>query len=101
MIRDRGSPCDQVAWWAALNLVACKGTLVSLSGDESHAEMVAAWPPKDVADEFGLPLADAQRMIHVFGPIAEYLDLRFEWHGDGEQVKLAFSRQVVGPRNQP
>lgn len=91
-IKERGSPCDRVAWWVALNFVACKGTLVSLSGDETHAEMVIAWPPKDLADDFGLPMADAQRVFHALGPIAETLGLRFEWQSDGEQVKLAFSR---------
>jgi hypothetical protein len=91
-VKERGSRCDEFARIVALNLVSTKGMLVSLSGDETQAEVVVTWPPSDLADYWGLSLEEAQMLTNCFAPIAEYVGLRFEWHGDGEQLKLAFSR---------
>jgi len=77
----------------ALNMVSVGGTLVSLSGDEARAEAVITdWPAPELLQGFGGSRDDVDQMYAVFGPIAEVLGLRYEWHRQGDQVTLSLSQ---------
>jgi hypothetical protein len=77
----------------ALNMVSVGGTLESLSGDEARAEAVISdWPSPELLQGFGGSQGDVDQMYAVFGPIAEVLGLRYEWHRQGDQVTLTLSQ---------
>jgi hypothetical protein len=77
----------------ALNMVSVGGTLESLSGDESRAEAVIAdWPSPDLLQAFGVSRGDVDRMYAVFQPIADLLELGYEWRRQGDRVTLILSQ---------
>jgi hypothetical protein len=77
----------------ALNMVSVGGTLESLSGDEARAEAVIAnWPSPDLLQAFGVSGGDVDRMYAVFKPIADLLELGYEWHRKGGRVTLILSQ---------
>jgi hypothetical protein len=74
-------------------MVSVGGTLESLSGDEARAEaIIADWPSPDLLQAFGVSLADVDRMYAVFQPIADLLELRYEWRRQGDRVTLSLSQ---------
>jgi hypothetical protein len=77
----------------ALNMVSVGGTLESLSGDEARAEaVIAGWPSLDLLQAFGVSRGDADRIYAVFQPIADLLELRYEWRRQGDRVTLILSQ---------
>jgi hypothetical protein len=77
----------------ALNMVSVGGTLESLSGDEARAEAVIdGWPSPDLVQAFGVSRGDVDRMYAVFQPIADLLELRYEWRRQGDRVTLLLSQ---------
>jgi hypothetical protein len=77
----------------ALNMVSVGGTLESLSGDEARAEaIIADWPSPDLLQAFGVSRGDVDRMYGVFQPIADVLELGYEWRRQGDRVTLILSQ---------
>jgi len=89
----RGRPVAEVARVAALNPVSVGATLRSLSGDDTHAEvLLAGWPDDEFLSELGLTQSDSDRLLNAFEPIMEYLGIRYAWQREGEAVRLSFDR---------
>jgi hypothetical protein len=87
----RGRPVAEVARVAALNHVSVGGTLVSVSGDDTHAEvLLAGWPDEEFLSELQLSQSDGDRLWNAFEPIMEYLGIRYGWQREGEVAKLTF-----------
>jgi hypothetical protein len=85
----RGRPVTDVAREAALNVVSVGGTLRSLSGDDTSAEVrIAGWPGEDLLSELQLTQSDADRLWNAFEPIMGYLGLRYAWQREGEAVRM-------------
>jgi hypothetical protein len=77
----------------ALNMVSVGGTLESLSGDEAQAEaIIADWPSPDLLQAFGVSRGDVDRMYAIFQPIAEMLELRYEWRRQADRATLILSQ---------
>jgi hypothetical protein len=90
----RGRPVADVARMAALNPVSVGATLRSLSGDDTHAEvLLAEWPDEEYMSELQLTQSDGDRLLNAFEPIMEYLGVRYAWQREGEAVKLTFERE--------
>ena len=90
----RGRPVVEVARVAALNHVSVGGTLVSLSGDDMHAEvLLTGWPDEEFLGELEFTQSDGDRLLNAFEPIMEYLDIRYAWQREGEAVKLTFAKE--------
>jgi hypothetical protein len=90
----RGRPVADVARMAALNPVSVGATLRSLSGDDTHAEvLLAGWPDEEFLSELGLTQSEGDRMLNAFEPIMEYLGIRYTWQREGEAVRLTFERE--------
>jgi hypothetical protein len=87
----RGRPVAEVARVAALNHISVGGTLLSLSGDDTHAEvLLAEWPDDEFLSELQLTQSDGDRLLKAFEPIMEYLSIRYSWQREGEAVRLTF-----------
>jgi hypothetical protein len=90
----QGQATKDIAEWVALNMVSMGGTLQSLSGGDSQAEVViVGWPSEDLRTLLELDRADADPVWNIFQPIAEYLGLKFAWKRQEDEVTLSFSRQ--------
>jgi hypothetical protein len=90
----RGRPVAEVARVAALNPVSVGATLLSLSGDDTHAEvLLAGWPDEEFMSELRLTQSDSDRLLNAFEPIMEYLGIRYAWQREGEAVRLSFDRE--------
>lgn len=90
----RGRPVSEVARVAALNHVSVGGTLVSLSGDDTHAEVfLGGWPDEEYFSELRLAQSDGDRLLNAFEPIMEHLGIRYGWQREGEAVRLTFDRE--------
>jgi hypothetical protein len=90
----RGRPVAEVARVAALNPVSVGATLLSLSGDDTHAEvLLAGWPDEEFMSELRLRQSDSDRLLNAFEPIMEYLGIRYAWQREGEAVRLSFDRE--------
>ena len=77
----------------ALNMVSVGGTLESISGDEARAEaIIADWPSHDLLQAFGVSRGEVDRMYAVFQPIADLLELGYEWRRQGDRVTLILSQ---------
>jgi hypothetical protein len=77
----------------ALNMVSVGGTLESLTGNEARAQaVIAGWPSPDLLKAFGASRDDADRTYSVFQPIAEVLELGYEWRRQGDRVTLILSQ---------
>ncbi len=77
----------------ALNLVSLGCDVRSLTGDERRAEAVAAgWPGDDNLMFFGVSQNEADALFGVFGPIAQDLDLRYDWQREGDTVRMTFEQ---------
>jgi hypothetical protein len=87
----RGRPVSEVARAAALNPVSVGATLLSLSGDDTYAEvLLAEWPDREFLEELELTQSDGDRVLNAFEPIMEYLGIRYSWQREGEAVRLTF-----------
>jgi len=87
----RGRPVSEVARAAALNPVSVGATLLSLSGDDTHAEvLLSEWPDREFLGELQLTQSDGDRVLDAFKPIMEYLGIRYSWQREGEAVRLSF-----------
>jgi hypothetical protein len=90
----RGRPVSEVARVAALNHVSVGGTLVALSGNDTHSEVLLAdWPDDKFLSELELTQSDGDRLLNAFEPIMRYLGIRFSWQREGEAVRLTFQTQ--------
>jgi hypothetical protein len=90
----RGRPVAEVARVAALNPVSVGATLLSLSGDDTHAEvLLAGWPDDEFMSALRLTQSDSDRLLNAFEPIMEYLGIRYAWQREGEAVRLSFDRE--------
>jgi hypothetical protein len=77
----------------ALNMVSVGGILESLSGDKARAEaVIAGWPSPDLMQAFGVSQSDTDRSYAVFQPIADVLELKYEWRRQGDRVTMILSR---------
>ncbi|MFN2291431.1 MAG: hypothetical protein ACK2UC_09605 [Anaerolineae bacterium] len=77
----------------ALNMVSVGGTLESLSGDATRAEaIITDWPSPDLLQAFGVSRADSDHMFAVFQPIADLLELRYEWRRQADRVQLVLAQ---------
>ena len=87
----RGRPVVDVARTAALNPVSIGATLLSLSGDDAHAEvLLAGWPDEEYLSDLQLTQRDGDRVLNAFEPIMEYLGIRYAWQREGEAVRMTF-----------
>jgi hypothetical protein len=90
----RGRPVTDVAREAALNVVSVGGTLRSLSGDDTSAEvLIARWPEEESLSDLQLTQSDGDRLWNAFGPIMEYLGIRYAWQREGEAVRMTFEME--------
>ena len=84
----------EVARAATLNMVSAGVNLLSLSGDESQAEAVLkGWPSEDALAFYGVSQEDADSIWGPMATIAEHLGFDYEWHRQGEEVTMTFSRR--------
>ena len=83
-----------VARTAALNAVSVGGTLGSLSGDETRAEVIMpGWPEgEEVSSVLGLGRNDSDAMWDSFYPIMDRLGIRYTWRREDGSVTLTFER---------
>jgi hypothetical protein len=90
----RGRPVAEVARVAALNPVSVGATLLSLSGDDTHAEVrVGGWPDEEFMSELQLTQSDSDQLLNAFEPIMEYLGIRYAWQREGEAVRMTFEKE--------
>jgi hypothetical protein len=90
----RGRPLVDVARAAALNPVSMGATVLSLSGDDTRAEVVVAgWPDEEFLSELQLTQSDGDRLLKAFDPIMEYLGIRYAWQREGEAVRMTFEME--------
>jgi hypothetical protein len=76
-----------------LNFLTGGGRLQSLTGDEAQAEAVIAdWPSADILELFGLTLEDVDPFHTIFNPVADLLNLRYEWQRAGNLLTFRYSR---------
>ena len=92
--QEEGMTAKEIARLAALNMVSAGGNLRSISGDESQAEAVlGGWPSEDSLVFAGVTQEDADKVWGSFGPIAESLGYGYQWHRQGDEVTMTFSRR--------
>jgi hypothetical protein len=90
----RGLPVADVARVAALNYVSVGATLLSLSSDDTHTEvLLGGWPDEEYLSELQLTQSDSDRLLNAFEPIMEYLGIRYAWQREGEAVRLTFGNE--------
>ena len=78
----------------ALNMVSVGASLRSLSGDDTHAEvLIAEWPDNDFMGELGVTQSDSEAMWNLWNPIMEYLGIRYAWQRQDEAVKMTLERE--------
>ena len=94
---EQGASAKDVALEAALNMVSGGWELRSSSGDESQAQAVlGGWSSEESMARFGLTQEEADSVWGVFEPIAASLGYDYEWHRQGDEVKISISRQSRG-----
>ena len=90
----QGRPTKDIAQQVAFNIVSMGGTVQSLSGDDSQAEVVILnWPAEDSRTDYKLDQADIDPFWNIWQPVAEYLGHDFAWERQGDEVTLTFSRR--------
>jgi hypothetical protein len=91
---QQGRTAKEVARSAALNMVSAGAKLRSLSGDESQAEAVlGGWPSEDALAFYGVSQEDADILWGPMVTIAEHLGFDYEWHRQGDESTMTFSRR--------
>jgi hypothetical protein len=92
-----GRGVKDVARTAALNMVSVGGSLRSLTGDDTYAEvLIAEWPANEFLSELELTQSDSEALWNIFEPIMEYLGIRYTWLRQDEAVKMIFERETTG-----
>jgi hypothetical protein len=77
----------------ALQLSALGGSIQSQTGTETLAEvLIASWPPAEFSALFHLTEDDTDVLWELFRPIMTYLNLHYEWHRDGDAVRLVLAQ---------
>lgn len=90
-VKDQGARAAMQA--VVVNFVSAGGTVQSLSGDETQAEAsVANWPPADLMQHLGLTLEDIDPFYEIFTPVAAFLNLRYAWRRQGNQITFELSQ---------
>ena len=75
-----------------LNFVSAGGTVQAFEGDEIRAEaIIGDWPAAELLGLLGLTLEDVDPFYEIFTPVAAYLNLRFAWHREGNQVTFTYT----------
>jgi hypothetical protein len=77
---------------AARNMISSGATGVSISGDDSHAEVRSQWPDQETLSFFNVTRDDSDTFLHVFTPIAAHLGLRYEQTREGDEIRMVFAR---------
>jgi hypothetical protein len=81
----KGQGVDEVARVIAINVATTGGRLLSVTGDEDQAEVVAIWPAEETwLSEAHVQRKDIQPVLEIFGPIADRLGIKFEGHMEDE-----------------
>jgi hypothetical protein len=89
----RTQPVLTVARTAALNAVSVGGVLRSLSGNETHAEvLIEGWPDEEISSALALERREGEAMWDSFEPIMEYLGISYSWRHEDEGVRIIFER---------
>ena len=89
----RTQPVLAVARTAALNAVSVGGVLGSLSGNETHAEvLIEGWPDEEISRALGLERSEGEAMWDSFEPIMEHLGIGYSWRHEDEGVRIIFER---------
>ena len=92
--QEQGMSAKEVAYWAAISMVSGGCNLCSLSGDEVQAKaVIEGWPPGNFLALFGLTQEEADTLFGVFENIAEHVGYDYEWHRQGNEVTMTFSRR--------
>jgi len=90
----RGQSVTDVARTAALNMVSVGGTLRSLQGNDTRAEvLIAGWPTDEDLSELRLTLSDSEPLWSIFLPIMDYLGIRYAWQRQDDAVMITFERE--------
>lgn len=79
----------------SLNGAASGMPIISITGDESHAELVTRDSNdfNEMIQQVGLPREEADEIYAIFEPIAAHLGLRFVWRREGDNLRMIFERQ--------
>lgn len=89
----RGQPVKDVARMVALNVVSMGGTLQTLSGDNTRAELlIIGWPTDEMLSELGLTQRHSDSLYSIFQPIMDYLDIHYEWQRQNDRVLMVFTQ---------
>jgi hypothetical protein len=92
----RGQGVKDVARMVALNMVSVGASLRSLSGDDTHAEvLIAGWPDNESLSELGLTQSDSEVLWNLWEPIMEYLGISYAWQRHDEAVKMSLKREIT------
>ncbi|MDQ5851743.1 MAG: hypothetical protein M3380_06620 [Chloroflexota bacterium] len=90
----RGRGARDVAQIAVLNHLSAGAKLISLEGDDHAAEAVVDWPTQEMLDFIGFTHPDADVAHDILRPIAEYLNLQYEWRREGDHVRVRFTQDT-------
>jgi hypothetical protein len=90
----RGKGALAAARIFALNAASAGATIESLTGDERQAQGVTAgWPSQEMLDFVGLNSADVDPFWTVFQPIADFLDLAYQWRVEGDRFTFTLAQR--------
>jgi len=91
----RTGPVAAVAQTVARNAVSVGCTLGSISGDETHAEiLITGWPEaEELSSVLGLEPNAGDAMWDSFYPIMEHLGIRYAWRREDGTVWLSYERE--------
>ena len=78
----------------ALNLASVGATLEQLSGDDLDATLIISdWPSVDALEFFGLNRDDLDPWAELFRPVAENLNLQYEWSRDEDRITYRYFKR--------
>ena len=89
----KGQGAKAAMRYVVMNGLSIGGNLLSLTGDEMHAEAVITdWPSDETLEFIGLTREDVDPLLAIYDPIAAYLNLRYEAQRTGSQVTYRISQ---------
>jgi hypothetical protein len=89
----KGESVKEVMDVVALNILSAGGKLVAVSADHALAQATfAGWPSFDDLEFFGLTQNDADVIWSIFQPIMAYLNLKYHWQREQDEVTVILSR---------
>lgn len=75
-------------------MVSVGGTLHSLQGNDTHAEvLIAEWPADEDLSELRPTQSDSEPLWNIFLPITEYLGIHYAWQRQDDAVMMTFERE--------